>query len=52
MGGALSYHVAEVVTCRGIKNMLETVPKKYISAIYKYVDDIFIIGDIDTLDQQ
>lgn len=45
MGGGLSYHIAEVVTSRGILELTKKVPRNHITAIHKYVDDILIICD-------
>lgn len=50
MGGVLSYHIAEIVTCRYIKKCINIIPRKYISVIFKYVDDIFIIGNTSYID--
>lgn len=50
MGGALSYHIAEVVTARGISAFLKKIPKNYITCLFKYVDDILIICDTNILE--
>lgn len=49
MGGGLSYHIAEVVTSRGIHDLTKKVPRNRITTTHKYVDDIRIICDPTTL---
>lgn len=49
MGGALSYHISEFVTARGIERFTRSIPRSCITCMYKYVDDILIICDADIL---
>lgn len=43
MGGALSYHISEVVTARHFENLINLSPDRTIERIFKYVDDVLII---------
>lgn len=42
MGGTLSYFISEIVTGKAIARLLDMMPPRSISFLYKYVDDIFL----------